>query len=596
VFHLPAIGNASLTLHNESADLYRFLEISGEVDRLKRVDHLGLIRVAFGAAHHSRWEYAVTVLNLIKHCKDVPEIHLGARISLATGTHVSSGEELLRCWALLLGIGHLAGTFATERALMFEIWRDTARRRAFLTLFPDPAVAEWVEGVMRTGRVYSFSQALGLIRLDGMAAGGSVSGPTVDLWRRILLAYSLSSSRTQIARLKLIFRNLRRLAFLSLDSHYTPAVVGLKLGQILSDPPALAKLALHDAELGTEEDELRGLEQHLYHDVYLSRPSLQAVAVREHRLRQEIRRSLRERGLKEIVEALAGNEIQGNILTEDLEAVVRLTAWTSPPLDEILLDALNIRVRQETLNRDPAVSRAGVRPIWWAAPYGREWVLQIHASPGSLPAQTSALAVGIREIVRLNDRLLARVRGALDYLDLHQFLIERFATELILATLRVIFETPVRWEWGLTSYGPRALLATRRRSREHFRRVLRNTNIPEARRTEISALRTLLMRRPDSCVVTAAANLVAYRTTEQRQLAEFDGVVVELHQDGELTATLLEVKKQRVGARADAEAQLGRSVGRLRPRAGVSVSAVESAREGRVGRAWVRLGLPPPTT
>jgi hypothetical protein len=73
IYHLPSIGNASLTLHDESAEVYRFLELVGEVDRLKRLDHLGLIRVASGGAHHPRWEYVITVLNLIEHCRTSPK-------------------------------------------------------------------------------------------------------------------------------------------------------------------------------------------------------------------------------------------------------------------------------------------------------------------------------------------------------------------------------------------------------------------------------------------------------------------------------------------------------------------------------------------
>ena len=215
---------------------------------------------------------------------------------------------------------------------MFEIWRDLAVREDLLGLFPEKAVRKWAEDLMRGGRVYSFSQALGLLRLEQMAGVDSVRPEAADSWRRMFILYVLPSQSPQIARLKLIFRNLRRLAFLSLDSHYAPSVVGLKLTQILSDPPALAKLALHDAELDTEEDELRGLEQHLYHDVYLSRASLLAIVVRENRLRQEIKRSLRNIGLGDTIEALARNEIQGMILTEDLVQLFGLLLGLLPRL------------------------------------------------------------------------------------------------------------------------------------------------------------------------------------------------------------------------------------------------------------------------
>lgn len=591
-YHLPSIGNASLTLHDESAALYRYLELVGEVDRLKRLDHLGLIRVASGGAHHPRWEYVITVLNLIEHCKDAPEIHLGTRVTVSSGAEVSSGEELLRCWNLLLNLGHLAGTFSTERALMFEIWRSQALRSSYIALFSDAPSRRWVEGVMKRGRVYSFSQTLALIRLDQMAQAGSASTETLEFWKAILRRYAFTSTNRHIARLKVIFRNLRRLAFLALDSHYTPAVVGLKLSQILSDPTALAKLALYDAELDSGEDELRGLEQHLYHDVYLSKGSLQSVAVREHRLRLELRRSIRDQGLIPTIEQLARNEIQGVILTEDVSSVVRLTAWVPPPLDELLLVPLNIRVRQEAIERERAVTRAGVRPIWWAAPYGREWVLQIHASPTDLTAQAAALAMGFSEVVALNERLLEAVAGILDYDALHDFLIERFAAELIVASLNVLFDTPVRWEWTATSSGPRALLSTRRRARAHFQRVLRDPDLPPARREEIIALRKLLMRRPNAYVATAAANLIGYRPDERRQAAELDGIVVERLSTGAMAVTLSEVKYQRAGSQTAAERQLLQSLRRLRPRREISVPPVSSGRDGRAGRAWVTLVLP----
>jgi hypothetical protein len=515
-------------------------------------------------------------------------------VKINSARHISSGEELLRCWNFFLNIGHLAGTFSTERALMFEIWRSTSLRSAYLALFGDASTRTWVESVMRSGRVYSFSQTLALIRLDQMAAVGSAASETVEFWKTTLRRYAFTTSTPQVGRLKVIFRNLRRLAFLSLDSHYTPSVVGLKLAQILSDPPALAKLALHDAELDSEEDELRGLEQHLYHDVYLSQGSIESVAVREHRLRLEIRRSLRDEGLVPTIEQLARNELQGAILTEDLRSVVRLTAWVSPPLDEILLDPLNIRVRQETLDRQPVVTRTGIRPVWWAAPYGREWVLQIHATPGAVPAQTAAIAMGFAEIASLNERLLNKMTGIIDYNALHSFLIERFAAELILATLNVLFETPVRWEWTPTSFGPRALLATRRQAREHFQRVLRDPDLPQARREEVGVMRTLLMRRPQAYVATAAANLIAYQHDQRTQVAELDGVIVEPLPTGEIAVTLSEVKYQRAGARTAAERQLRHSVRRLRPRPEAVNPLPSSARDGRTGRAWVTLALPAP--
>jgi hypothetical protein len=66
---------------------------------------------------------------------------------------------------------------------MFEVWRDLGFRNNFLELFPEKPLREWASRVMRNGRVYSFSQALGLIRLSQMTQAGSVSAEAEALWQ-----------------------------------------------------------------------------------------------------------------------------------------------------------------------------------------------------------------------------------------------------------------------------------------------------------------------------------------------------------------------------------------------------------------------------
>lgn len=81
-YHIPTLGNIRTCLHKESADLFSFLEKQGEIQRLKKLDHLGVIRFAYESAHHSRWEYIILLLSLIDRCKDVEDIHLSDSVKL----------------------------------------------------------------------------------------------------------------------------------------------------------------------------------------------------------------------------------------------------------------------------------------------------------------------------------------------------------------------------------------------------------------------------------------------------------------------------------------------------------------------------------
>ena len=53
-FHIPPVGRVSSTLHQESARIYQWLAEAGEIDRLKRLDHLGAVRFAWEGVHHPR--------------------------------------------------------------------------------------------------------------------------------------------------------------------------------------------------------------------------------------------------------------------------------------------------------------------------------------------------------------------------------------------------------------------------------------------------------------------------------------------------------------------------------------------------------------
>jgi hypothetical protein len=311
-YHLPSLGSVPLVLHDESARLFHLLDSVGEVERLRRLDHLGIVRAAWDGAHHPRWEYVASIIHLIERCRrEAPEVHLAQDLRLG-GMTISSSSELLKCWAILLNIGHLAGTFSTERALLFEVWRDRpGARAAYLSAFEDAPLREWADSILRQSSVYQFAQALGFIRLSTIARATG-HAPSPELGQAALRAYALPDAKNpRLLALRRVYRNLRRLAFLALDSHYTPAVVRLDLAQILSDPTSLTHLALQDPT--TEEDELRGLEQHLHRDIYLGERVLEAIARREANLRQAIRKSLRQTSLHETIELLAIGDLQRDL-------------------------------------------------------------------------------------------------------------------------------------------------------------------------------------------------------------------------------------------------------------------------------------------
>jgi len=54
--HIIPLGYIEVELHNESKELYNLLKAKAEIDRLKKLDHLGVMKYAWESAHHSRCE------------------------------------------------------------------------------------------------------------------------------------------------------------------------------------------------------------------------------------------------------------------------------------------------------------------------------------------------------------------------------------------------------------------------------------------------------------------------------------------------------------------------------------------------------------
>ena len=60
---VPWVGLVRIRLFEPADRFYAFLQEIGEVDRLKRLRHLGGLARVFPGAEHTRWDYAVATLH-----------------------------------------------------------------------------------------------------------------------------------------------------------------------------------------------------------------------------------------------------------------------------------------------------------------------------------------------------------------------------------------------------------------------------------------------------------------------------------------------------------------------------------------------------
>jgi len=87
-YFIPGIGIYNLDIEKAKPVkiLYDFLDEVGEIDRLKNLDHLGIVREVIDGARHSRFDYIALIFALIDSwVQKVKEIHACSRVGIKLG-------------------------------------------------------------------------------------------------------------------------------------------------------------------------------------------------------------------------------------------------------------------------------------------------------------------------------------------------------------------------------------------------------------------------------------------------------------------------------------------------------------------------------
>lgn len=587
-FHIPTLGNIRAYLHKESADLYRFFEEQKEIQRLKEVDHLGVIRFAHESAHHSRWEYIVLLLSLIDRCQDVKDIHLSNSVKLPSGNEVSSGSELLKCWALLTHIGHLKWTFTSERALMLELWKNREKCRDYLEYFEciDTTLKTWAQRILKNGDIYHFYQAIAVIRLNYFLKSGLNIPP--NNWLNLLKTYVLKEN--QDGRLKGLYRvyqGIRRAAYLGLDTHYAPALINLNLAQLFTDNREMSAIIYEKSE--ENGNPLNLLEKYLYERLYLGEFSLKAIAEREGKLRVKIRKEFKKFDLWTIIDELAKGELQKEMEAENLEKVIRLWISAPEPFGEILVPKINLRCKQANLEKRVRKLNKSANISVWTTPYSTDWVLQSHAPPNSNSGKVATYIVSYQEAMYMWERINKKWGKIIEEEDVQDFIFSKFAREFIEVALNLVFEQKYRWEWKSIE-GLRDAIFTKRQEALNLFKKIDKEKFSESKLDELLSIKDYLSSSDGEYVIVSLSNVVGYSSKEQE--AEFDGVIVEIDKENSIVISIIETKHLYKPSQVEASKSLEEKIGKMRLKENVKMGPFKTRKIDKISYAFVRFAIP----
>lgn len=184
------------------------------VEHINSTPHFGILQ-ELATSEYSRRDYVARHIDILLKMKEKhPGLGLGsagaAGQSIKHGGKELSGLELAQTWALIFNSGHLFGTFATERALQFTLYRRNPRYKDLIKDI-DSKLHPICRRLLKNESMYDFSKVLAAWRLSTEKIPNDIRETSL----KAFAAY-FQENDDRLARIIRLYRKTRQLAYLTI--------------------------------------------------------------------------------------------------------------------------------------------------------------------------------------------------------------------------------------------------------------------------------------------------------------------------------------------------------------------------------------------
>jgi hypothetical protein len=464
-YFIPGIGIYNLNIEKAKPVkiLYDFLDEVGEIDRLKNLDHLGIVREVIDGARHSRFDYIALIFALIDQWdQKVDEIYAFSRVDVEPepeqGKEVK-GKDLIKCWALLFNIGHLEWTFFTERILL-EVLRERKLHTKLIGSIEDEKIERIAEEIFELRDYNHLYQILAYLRFKCLYK--KYKDKMDENWferykwmskKYIVDDFSDKVKESNIIYLKSLYRTVRKIAFLLLDSFYTPSGLNLSPVLLFDNPELIRSIFFGETEISNI---LKFLNRQLYKSVYLNEKVLAIQSLYYKPLKEKLTELTRKvEGLKngenicDLIE-----EIYNGLNIKKLREEYRKKKGEYVPImrfefeDDELGEQLKEKLDKSSL---VLVERSlNCYRVVWKTPLNF-YVIQYN-SKFDIQSSIATFKKSFDIVKEFLNGIKYKDFGA-SYIEYKREAIEKIAKKYIEQALKLFFNNEdIRWEWDHTSF------------------------------------------------------------------------------------------------------------------------------------------------
>jgi hypothetical protein len=587
-YFIPGIGIYNLDIEKAKPVkiLYDFLDEIGEIDRLKNLDHLGIVREVIDGARHSRFDYIALIFALIDQWDQrVDEIHAFSSVKIKLKAEEKEvekevkGRDLIKCWALLLNIGHLEWTFFTERILLEVLFEEKLHTKLIESI-DDEEIRKRAEEIFKFRDYSHFYQILAYLRFDCLYEKNKDKINEEDkVWfkkvykqmfkKYIIDDFSDKVKENNLPYLKSLYRTVRNIAFLLLDSFYTPSGLNLSPVLLFDNPELIRSIVFGETEISNI---LKFLNRQLYKSVYLNEKVLAIQSLYYGRLKKKLKTRIKglKKGkdicdfVKEIYDKLRKDieDIKKKVKSESKHVPIMKFEFEDDDLDERLKEKLEksslVFVRR-SLN---------CYRVIWKTPLNF-YVIQYNSKPD----KRNSITVFKKSFDMVKEFLkgIKDKDNGVSYIEHKRDGIEKIAKKYIEQALKIFFNSEgIRWEWDHTSFlrsyfnFPDAVIGfaddviefyennivskfdekykeTSKLYRKSMESIAKELKAKSEVIKKLKEGEESIKGIPDILCITIS-NLIAYSVQSGNQLMEVDGLILGLTTENQLFICLIEAK------------------------------------------------------
>ncbi len=220
--NISILGKVSVNFQKVSTQIFDLYLNEKEVERQKGIPHLGLISEAFSGVNHTRYEYLILQCVISELADNTFKGTSSAQGNIKINGKEYSGNDIIKSWFLLSNFGHCKNTIGDEKALLLKAINRKGLKSYLLNSIKDEELKVWAGKTIDSFDYVSFHHILSIRRVyKCLKRKLAVQNEILDIYKILLLdssEISLTVNRLKVEQLKMIHKNIRDLAIISLDS------------------------------------------------------------------------------------------------------------------------------------------------------------------------------------------------------------------------------------------------------------------------------------------------------------------------------------------------------------------------------------------